>query len=350
MTEPDVGQWAPALTDALGLLIDRDVSLAVPPTTRLDADGPWAFGFELVAAGGALPSEWLGPLIARVSDRRDELAKEERVLNFCAGHGLGVPQTLALVDLGTPPPAETVPAATHALILRAPGLPQLPEVVQFNLMDSGDLLGGFAAYHAAVHQLDPGDLLNDMPSVSLQEELPRIDRRRFAKQVEWLQQHAPPPGPTVLCHGAYNPLCVAAPSADQWKTDGGPGRGFVVSGWGGAYLAEREVDMAITLAMFWLAPHFAPNRTGRTAMRMIRNVLSSDYKSGYGALAPVDAIRLTYWQAFHALRALARIAGAYEGDGSAFAAADRRPLPASIAPELERLYKLSTARALAASQ
>ncbi|MBO0729315.1 MAG: hypothetical protein J2P57_08660 [Acidimicrobiaceae bacterium] len=350
MTEPDVRQWAPALTNVLGRLTGSEVSLASPPTPRLDPDGPWAFGFELLAADAQLPCQWQGPLIARVGDRLGELANEERVLTFCARRGIGVPRPLALVDLGMSLPAEPTPAATHALILRAPPLPQLPDVIQFNLTSSGELLGGFAAYHAAVHQLDPGDLWDELPVVLLKEELERIDGRQFASQLEWLQEHAPRPGPTVLCHGAYNPLCVAAPGPDQWKTDGGPGRGLVASGWAGAFLAEREADMAMTLAMFWLAPHFAPSRPARTAMRMVRNVLSNDYKTGYAAVAPVDTERLTYWQAFHALRGLARLAGAYDGDGSPFAGADRRPLPVEIAPELDRLYQLSIARAAAASR
>jgi hypothetical protein len=342
VVEPDVEQLAPALTHALRQLTGRDVSLVGPPTPRFGPDGPGAFGFELAAGGGALPEEWQGTLIARVSDHPEDLAREQQVLTFLARHELGVPRVLALVDLEMPAPIGPAPAASHALVLQAAALEPLSDVIQFNLTESGTLSAGLIAYHVRVHQLDPCDLADEIPLVSLEEELKRIDPRGFAKQLDWLQQHAPPPGPAVLCHGAFNPLCVAAPGPDEWQTDGD---GLVVSGWMGAFLGEREVDMAITLAMYYLAPHFAPNRPGRTAMRMIRNVLSNEYRTGYAARVPVDAKRLMFWQAFHAVRALARIAGAYDEDGSPFATADRQPLPASLASELERLYQRSVASA-----
>ena len=142
----------------------------------------------------------------------------------------------------------------------------------------------------------------------------------------------------MLCHGGYQPLCVYGPPPDAWAAHGGPGKGLTVGNWCGAVLAEAEFDVAFTLVAFWSAHCFAKNRSERTAIKMIRNTLLNTYKVGYQARHELDPDRLRFWQAFHALRGLARLGGAYDPVGSPFAPQDRGPLPDQLEAELERHF------------
>jgi hypothetical protein len=234
--------------------------------------------------------------------------------------------------------------ARWALVTDAVTAVALPELIGFNLHHANDLLDGFAAHHDAIHRLDIDDLVADgsVPVIDAQAEVGRIDAARYPAERAWLDEHVPASTTPVLCHGGYQPLAVFGPPADAWPDHGGPGKDLTVVNWCAAALAEPEYDVAFTLVAFWSAPFFAPNRSERTAIKMIRNTLLSTYKQGYAARRTVDPDRLRFWQAFHALRGIARLEGAYDHEGSPFAAADRGAVPVDLGPELHRHFRQLT--------
>jgi len=341
---PAIDTWAPALLDALEVCVGSSVSFASGPEAEPHVQGPWAFRFELASERGSLPPEWDGELTLRLGDGDAQLRREASAMRFCAAHDIGVPTVLALVDLGDRERAEPDLRATRALVTRVPDLVSLAEQIGWNPRHGEALLGGFARVHAALHDCDPSGLDSSVPVMSLHDELARIDQRRFASELAWLRDNAPPPAPNVLCHGNYQPFCLVGPGPARWDQFGGPGRGLITSNWCGALLAEREFDVSFTLVAFWIAPFFAPNRSERTATKLIRNTLSNRYRLSYAEAAHMDRGRVRFWQAFHALRGMARLADAYDYEGSPFAAPERGPLPDLIAPQLERLFKMQHRR------
>jgi hypothetical protein len=337
---PPVETWAPALLDALTACAGVRVSFSCGPELGAHADGPWAFHFELTAERGALPPAWSGRLTVRLGDGDAELKREEAAVRLCRAHDLRVPEVLACVDLGARTDDGTDLRASHALVTRVPDLIALPELVEDNLRYSDELVDGFARHHAAFHDIDPQGLESCVPVLSIAEELERIDERRFGAHVDWLRTHARSSARRKLCHGAYQPFCVSGPPAERWDEIGGPGSNLTTSNWCGAILAEREFDVGYTLVSLWMLPSFAKSRHERTAMKMIRNTVSNRYRLEYSTVAPLDFERLRFWQAFHALLGVARLAGAYDDEGSPFAAPHRAPLPAAMRPELDRLFTM----------
>lgn len=325
---PAIAGWAPRLLDACGRLAAAEVRFATEPVALDHAQGPWAFGFRLDGAAG-----WDGDLVARLGTDRAALDREAAAMTLSATHGCRAPAVRGVEALA-PDAGEPL----WVLISDAVSEVALPELIGFNLHHSDALLRGFAAHHDAIHRL-PVTALGagaPIPTISARDELARIDADRYAGEVAWLDEHVPAPAPLVLAHGGYQPLAVYGPRPAEWPDHGGPGRGLTVTNWCGAVLAEPEFDVAFTLVAFWSAPFFAPNRSERTAIKMIRTTLLNTYKQGYTAERPIDPDRLRFWQAFHALRGLARMTGAYDHDGSPFAPQDRGELPDDLEPELAR--------------
>lgn len=337
---PPIDTWAAALLDALASRVGSPVSFASGPDVEEHTRGPWAFRCELASEQGTLPPEWAGQLMVRLGDGDAELRREEAAIRFCAAHDIGVPAVLAFVGLGRSDGAASDLRATHALVTRIPDLVGLPELIGFNGSRAEALLRGFAHVHVALHGCDARELDSSVPILSLPDELGRIDERRFSSEVAWLRDNAPPPAPSVLCHGNYQPFCVAGPGPAHWDDFGGPGCGLITSNWCTALIAEREFDVGFTLVAFWMAPFFVRNRSERTAIKLIRNTLSNQYRLAYAAAAGLDMDRIRFWQAFHAVRGLARLSDAYDYEGSPFAAPERGSLPTVIAPQLERLFKM----------
>jgi len=338
---PPFDSWTPALLDALSASLGRRVRFARgPDEPEGRALGPWAFPSALETADAELPPAWTGSLVVRIADREAEVRREDAALRFAAAHGLGAPTALACVELDDTPPAGDELRATHALVTAVPDLVPLPDLIGYNLKYADDLLGGFARAHATLHECDPHGLDEVVPVLSVADELARIDGTRFGVELAWLRAQTLPPTRLVLCHGGYQPMCVSGPPPGRWEDTGGPGSGLVAGNWNGALLAPREYDIAMTLTAFWMAPFFAPNRSERTAFKLIRNTLSNRYRLEYAAVAPFDAGALRFWLGFHALRGMARLADAYDYDGSRFAAPERGGLPSVIAPELGRLFKM----------
>jgi hypothetical protein len=195
-----------------------------------------------------------------------------------------------------------------------------------------------------VHRIPVADLGDHhvLPVIDAGEEVARIDPVSLPKERRWLDEHLPSHATRVLCHGGYQPMSVFGPPPEDWEAHGGVGRGLVTTNWCGAVLAEPEFDVAYTLVALWSAPFFAKNRAERTAIKMIRNTLVTTYKQGYVDVHPLDPERVRFWEAFHVLRGVARLAGGYDGNGSPFAPPDRGTLPTELAAELPRRFQQLT--------
>ena len=334
---PDPGSWQGALLDQIAARTGPGVAYAQAPEALDHAQGPWVFGFEL-APGAPGSAAWAGPLTVRLADDRAEIEREAAALAASSSHGLRAPAVLGGIELDA--------GRLWALVTTRPTDPSLPDVIGRNLNDSDDLLIGFADHHADLHDRTAEAPPAWVPVVDAAAEVERLDVTSDPKAVAWLRADVPTPaggdgGPeAVLCHGGYQPLCVHSPGPDDWDVHGGPGRRLTVANWCAAVVAEREYDVAFTLVAFWSAPFFAPSRAERTAVKMIRNTLANTYRQAYLRRYPLDPERLAFWQAFHALRGVARLDGAYDGAGSPYAAVDRGPLPAPLRDQLARYAAL----------
>ena len=334
---PDPGNWQDALLAQIAARTGPGVAYAQAPVALDHAQGPWAFGVEL-APGAPGSAAWAGPLTVRLADDRAEIEREAAALATSSSHGLRAPAVLGGIELDA--------GRLWALVATRPTDPSLPEVIGRNLNDSDALLVGFAEHHADLHDRTAGAPPAWVPVVDAAAEIERLDVTRDPQSLAWLRAHVPAPAggdggaDAVLCHGGYQPLCVHSPGPDAWDAHGGPGRRLTVTNWCGAVVAEREYDVAFTLVAFWSAPFFAPSRAERTAVKMIRNTLANTYRQAYLRRYPLDPERLAFWQAFHALRGVARLDGAYDATGSPYAAADRGPLPAPLRDQLARYAAL----------
>jgi hypothetical protein len=325
---PPATAWAPALGAAAGELLGVDGAGTPEPVALPHGYGPWIFALELGGEGGR-------PVVARLATDRADLDREVAAMAVNRANGCATPEVLGVVALDVPT-HDGAPAPAWALLTAPVTDVALPELIGFNLHHSNDLLEGFAAHHDTIHRLPVEGLADAVPVIDARAEVDRIDRSRYPAELAWLDEHLPTTAPVVLCHGGYQPLAVFGPPPERWDELGGPGKGLTVVNWGNAVLAEAEYDMAFTLVAFWSAPYFAPNRSERTAIKMIRNTLLNTYKQGYTACRDVDLDRLRFWQVFHALRGLARVDGAYDAEGSPFAAGDRGAVPVDLGPELHR--------------
>jgi hypothetical protein len=334
---PPAEAWSDALHRAIEDLAS-DAGVALDPTAPPDAlphgYGPWAFRV------GTTEGTESGGLIVRLATDRADLEREVAAMALNTAHRCAVPVVRGIVDLELDDPA----GPRFGLVTDPVTEVALPELIGFNLHHSNELLDGFAAHRDAIHRLPVDDLLvgGAVPRIDARTEVARIDADRYPAERAWLDDHIPAPVPLVLAHGGYQPLAVFGPPPEAWPEHGGPGRGLTVVNWCAAALAEPEYDMAFTLVAFWSAPFFAPNRSERTAIKMIRNTLLNTYKQGCTARREVDADRLRFWQAFHALRGMARLDGAYDTEGSPFAASDRGAVPLDLGPELHRHFRQLT--------
>jgi hypothetical protein len=342
---PDVATWSTALLGACGAAAGSELTYAEGPTALDHAQGAWAFGFRLEGrpATSGPPSRdaddpWGVPLVVRLADDRGTLDREAAAMRLSRSHGIGTPEVRQILPLETGDGSGTLWALITEVV---DGIP-LPELIGFNLHHSDDLLRGFAAHHLAVHRLPAGELGEDhpVPVIADAAEVARLDPDRFPAERNWLDEHLLAPAAAGLCHGGYQPMCVFGPPPGAWDEHGGAGQGLTVANWSGAVLAPPEFDVAFTLVAFWSAPFFAKNRAERAAIKMIRNTLLNTYTLGYSG--ELDPDRVRFWRAFHAARGLARLAGAYDAEGSPFGPQDRGPLPDDLGPELQRHFRQIT--------
>jgi len=228
-----------------------------------------------------------------------------------------------------------------ALVCDAPVGIALLDLIGLQFSAMVPLMRGFGAHHAAVHRIPVAGLPagHRIPVLDAAQELSRIDAERFSVQCEWLGAHASTPAAPVLCHGGYQPSCVYGLEPAEWERHGGPGASFEIGNWSGAMLADAECDVALTQVCFWIAHFHGEGRAGRAVVKALRSPLINDYIRGYPGYDDLDRDRLRFWRAFHALRWMARLQGAYEGAGSCFEVPDRAALPGGADVELERFFR-----------
>jgi hypothetical protein len=333
---PGVETWSGSLLRVCATAAGAEVEYAQTPVALNDFHGAWAFRFRLQrrqpSHGDDLCPPWAAPLVVRLAPDRAALAREEAAMRLARAHGCGAPQVRRLTPLD---PSDSS-GPLWALISEAAADVFLPELIGWNMRHSAEILRGFGAQHAAIHQLPVSDLgaEHPLPVIAAAVEVARIDAAHFPLERRWLDEHLPGPSDLALCHGAYHPWSVYGPPPEAWADHGGPGKGLTVVNWSGAVLADPAFDVALTLVLFWSAPYFAETRGERAQIKMIRHSMLNTYTLGYPGYRQLDPERVRFWRAFHALRGSARIRGAYDSSGSPFEPHDRGPLPEDLSRAL----------------
>jgi aminoglycoside phosphotransferase (APT) family kinase protein len=279
-----------------------------PPTSISGGYDTRIFAFRL----SGTPAAWSGPLVLRVlSPAHDPLRalKERAIQNALAGLGYPVPRVLAAC-------ADRTPLGAGFLVMeRAAGRPLLearPWGVSTTLADS----------HARLHALDAETLLRalddegraagggfDRRAVALESHLAALDRRigqgplpGLSAAMRWLLDHRPLDGERVICHGDFHPQNLLA-------TDG---RVSAVLDWPNALVADAECDVAATLVILRLIPIelFPVTAAVRPLLAGLRSVMTARYLARYRRARPLDAARLSYYEAAGCMRGLVRSAEA----------------------------------------
>jgi SAM-dependent methyltransferase len=341
--------WARALLGALGPAVGVPLGYTAPPRELAPDPLPETYGFQLGTTGpSALPPEWEGRKLVRLSGDRSNLAREAAAIGISQAQGLSAPTVRALLPLEG---AEVGAGERFGLVTDRPsGLPML-ELIGPHLNYFESVLAGFAHHHASLHNQTAGLAAPEaIPTVDLLDVLGRIDEDRYPAQVAWLRAQMSGPGPDVLCHGGYEPRCVSGPGPDTWDTVGGPGHGLEIANWRNAAVAEREYDVGLTLMAFWVAPMFVDHRALRAQFKMIRNKLASRYLRSYADFGQLDDRKVAFWQAFHAQRVIAQLNGAYAHERSPFLPPAHGDVPKGLEKELARLFRIVSARERRAGQ
>jgi aminoglycoside phosphotransferase (APT) family kinase protein len=176
--------------------------------------------------------------------------------------------------------------------------------------------------HLRLHALDPESLQRaldaegraaggafDRRTVALESHLDGLDRRiqrgpllGLAPGMRWLRAHRPPGGRSVVCHGDFHPQNLLA---DR--------RGVTaVLDWPNVLVAEPECDVAATLVILRLTPIalLPVPRVLRGLMAGLRSIMAARYLARYRRARPLDAARLSYYEAAGCMRGLVRAAEA----------------------------------------
>lgn len=302
--EPVPEGTAEALAGAIGERLGRAVSFVDAPTLGDESFGPGTLLCSL-RADDALPTEWMGRLAVF------PVGTESAILSAAAQLPCGVAPLVT--------DALTVPDDLGG-VLAVAGVPSgrdFVEVIGAEPDTATPRLRSLAALQAQLHGVDVRKI-DGVPALDFERVLRELPDD-LAVEASWLRSNCPPPGSEVLCHGRLSPLMVRVDADD-------PGR-LIFRNWSAAVRAEHTYDLAWTLLSFWIAPFFAATRSERRGMLMIRDGLANLYRTSYAAASPVDAQRLDYWQAFHAV---VGVAESLRNPGS---------LPEEVAPALRKRFK-----------
>ncbi len=190
-----------------------------------------------------------------------------------------------------------------------------------------------AAMHV-VHGIELGHLAADIRAqvpdvpVVVDEMLPVLretnavlDDPLLARANDWLAETRRPGPEVVLCHGDLHPfnLLVDRSSKPGVGGDGVGGHGFGGHGdggtpqttlvdWTAAMIAEPEFDVAFTSLLLEFAPIPVP-KVVVPAIGSLTRFLARRFRVGYeGHGHPLDADRLRWFTAYHAVRVLTEVA------------------------------------------
>jgi aminoglycoside phosphotransferase (APT) family kinase protein len=231
--------------------------------------------------------------------------KERATQNALAGLGYPAPRVLAAC-------ADRAPLGAGFLVMeRAAGRPLLearPWGVGAALADA----------HTRLHALDAETLLRalddegraaggrfDRRAVALDSHLAALDRRvgqgplpGLAAGMRWLLDHRPRGGGAVICHGDFHPQNLLAAG----------GRIRAVLDWPNVLVADAECDVAATLVILRLTPIelFPVPAVLRPLLAGLRSVMATRYLARYRRARPLEAARLSYYEAAGCMRGLVR--------------------------------------------
>lgn len=124
----------------------------------------------------------------------------------------------------------------------------------------------------------------------------------FAGGLAWLRSREPPPGACAICHGDFHPRNLLM---DDGKVSG-------LIDWTQAVLADPAFDVAYTsqlLALWPLESAFVPRPLGRLLGRLAGRRFLHAYERRSLAALP----HISWYEALHGLRLLARVARARSG-------------------------------------
>lgn len=272
-------------------------------------------------------------LVARVADdssdaARDRVLSEQHTLHALAGVDFPAPRALGMVSSREGPLGRAILVTT-----RPEGEPLLARLAR-RPVEVVSQMGELAHLHARLHgPAGAAHLRASSPTEPLSLSASGLSEllgdvavlgAPFAEPTDWLVRNRPGTGPEALCHGASPPAHVLV--SDE-RDDDDPG--LTLTDWCAGGLAEPEFDVALALLTFWLSPAMAANRSERRSLRLVREWLRSTYCERYLEIRPLDADRLRYWEAFHAVRLAAAMTLRGEArPGSGFGAQYRRSTPA----------------------
>lgn len=232
--------------------------------------------------------------------------KERATQNALAGVGYPAPRVLAAC-------ADRGPLGAGFLVMeRAAGRPLLearPWGVSAALADA----------HTRLHAIDAETLLRalddegraagggfDRRAVALDSHFAALDRRvgqgplpGLSAGMRWLLDHRPRGGDhPVICHGDFHPQNLLAAG----------GRISAVLDWPNVLVADAECDVAATLVILRLTPIdlFPVPAVMRAPLAGLRSVMATRYLARYRRARPLEAARLSYYEAAGCMRGLVR--------------------------------------------
>ena len=293
MFDPADATEVTAAAEAMVHVLDPHAGLVTSPTPISSATSTWVWRTEF--AGSGLPPAWLEPTVLRIFRPHEVTTaiREDGLSEFLLRHGYPAAETLWRGEL-----AESNPAMVQR---RLPGRPAMEVMAGPKLRA---VVAELAALQARLHALPSAACPLDTTTTTeyLDHDLARRRSGLGANAPDddvwtWLQRSAPQfdSDERVVCHGDFHPLNALV--AD----DGSIG----IVDWSDARLADRHLDVARSVALYWFASLVAGSRVERMVLRVARTWLGATHRSAYEATARItlDDRRLAWWQIVHLYRA-----------------------------------------------
>jgi aminoglycoside phosphotransferase (APT) family kinase protein len=264
--------------------------------------GFWAemWRIRLAGATGALGGE----LVARVMPEVKVAARETAVQAYLADSGYPTPKVRLAAGPG--------PDLDRAWMLMdvAPGRPLLadlsgPAAIARLPLIARDLPDRLAHHMTALHAIDVGALRSEEDEDEamifvgrLHDQTTQMGRVDLSAVAAWLEQHRPPGGRVVICHGDLHPFNILTdPTGDT------------VLDWSNARLTDPAYDIAFTRLLLSHPPLSAP-RPLKPVIAAAGWALARRFTRTYAktATTPVDTDQLAWFTNLHALRMLTEAA------------------------------------------
>jgi len=262
------------------------IGYATPPVALRGGHETQTFRFALSGVEGELA----GPLILRLYPRfygADNAIWESTIQNLLANEGYPVPRVyLTCTDMSVLGGAFFIMKFLEGELMMNAPFETIP-----------GLLG---ETHAALHDIDPGPVLDALRERGLDERRYRLTGRLALLRerasaypwlhdaVEWLIECRPPePERLSVCHGDFHPLNILVRD----------GRVAGVLDWPGFMIADPVCDVAATVVLTAIsAKHFLSLREWEAAITM--------YLDSYRSHRPLDLAHLAYYRVRRCIAAL----------------------------------------------